>query len=49
MSGGLVSANRKTAASLLGNFEIDQHDVSIEPALVVVAQVLMNLDEFGHA
>jgi len=42
----LVASNRKAAANLIGNFEVEQCEIDEAAALVAVAQVLMNLDEF---
>ena len=42
----LAASNRKAAATVIGNVEVDQRDVEDAAAFVAVAQVLMNLDEF---
>lgn len=42
----LVARDRKSAAALLGNVDIDQPDIDEAAGMVLVAQVLMNLDEF---
>jgi hypothetical protein len=42
----LVTRDRKSASRLLGNVELDQKEVEEAAGMVLVAQVLMNLDEF---
>ena len=42
----LAASNRKAAATVIGNVEVDQRDVEDAAAFVAVGQVLMNLDEF---